>query len=304
MHARTRSPTSLTVLAIILMATAAFSPIAHAAQPDDIHALDGEWIYVEDLTEGRALEMLGPRMSSTFSMRAEDDAVILVRGHGSGHLDVRVALDGSITEVPGSDKVARYRGSWKDGAFAYEVEFVRGSDTEPSGLSIHREFRVTADGLIVRAFGSSESVALYRHAEDIAMPAPAQAVIDDMAWLAGAWVGTRGSSSIEERWGPARGGAMLGTSQTVRGGAMSAFEFLRIVERDGGLVYVAQPGGNSPTEFVLSELGTTRAVFDNPRHDYPKRIAYELSADGGLTATIGFMKGGSPRRFEFTREGE
>jgi hypothetical protein len=44
-------------------------------------------------------------------------------------------------------------------------------------------------------------------------------------------------------------------------------------------------------------------VFDNPRHDYPKRIVYERSAEGGLSATIGFMKGGSPRRFEYTREG-
>jgi hypothetical protein len=43
-------------------------------------------------------------------------------------------------------------------------------------------------------------------------------------------------------------------------------------------------------------------VFDNPRHDYPKRIVYELSADGKLAATIGYMKGGTPRTFEFARE--
>jgi hypothetical protein len=54
---------------------------------------------------------------------------------------------------------------------------------------------------------------------------------------------------------------------------------------------------------VLTELSPTRAVFDNPRHDYPKRIVYELSAGGRLSASIGFTKGGSPRRFEFTREG-
>jgi len=43
-------------------------------------------------------------------------------------------------------------------------------------------------------------------------------------------------------------------------------------------------------------------VFENPRHDYPKRIVYELSAEGGLRASIGFTKGGTPRRFEFTRD--
>ena len=44
-------------------------------------------------------------------------------------------------------------------------------------------------------------------------------------------------------------------------------------------------------------------MFENPRHDYPKRIVYELSAEGRLSATIGQLKGGTPRRFEFKREG-
>ena len=172
---------------------------------------------------------------------------------------------------------------------------------------------MTPDGLLVRvAYEPStgpEAVGLYRHAEDIAMPAPTKAAIDDMAWLAGAWVGTRSSgSSIEERWSPPLGGAMLAVSRTVNTNSrMVAFEFLRIVERDGGLVYAAQPGGAKATEYVLTEVsaenGSRRAVFDNPRHDYPKRIVYELSAKGDLSATIGYMKGGTPRRFDFKSEG-
>jgi hypothetical protein len=75
-----------------------------------------------------------------------------------------------------------------------------------------------------------------------------------------------------------------------------------IVISTGRALDIAQPGGAAGTEFVLTEFSATRAVFDNPRHDYPKRIVYELSAEGGLTATIGFLKGGTPRRFEFKRE--
>ena len=282
---------------------AAFATSALSAQPDELMALDGEWIYVEDRTEGRALERQGPPMSSKFSLRIEEGAVILVYGHGGGRRDVRVVLDGSVTEVPdtATGGVARYRGAWKDGAFTYEIDFVRAPGKAPEGL-IRRELRVMPDGLLVRF---SESVGLYRHAQDIALPAPAKAAIGDLAWLAGAWVGTRGvegATSIEERWSPPLGGAMLAVSRTVSRGTMGAFEFLRIVERDGGLVYIAQPGGAPPTEFVLTEMGGTRAVFENPRHDYPKRIVYELSAEGGLSATIGLTKGGSPRRFEYKRE--
>jgi hypothetical protein len=281
----------------------------HSTQDDQLRALDGEWIYVEDRTEGRTLEQLGPPMASKFSMRVEDGAVIL-NGHGSGHRDVRISLDGSVTEIKEPKTISRYRGGWKDGTFEYEVAFERLGNTAVTGIrQIGRKFRVTSEGLLVSVVVDppvvKDSVGLYRHAEDIEMPAPARAAIGDLAWLAGAWVGTRGekgATSIEERWSPPGGGAMLAASRTVSRGRMTAFEYLRVVERDGGLVYIAQPGGRTPTEFVLTALSTTRAVFENPRHDSPQRIVYEVSAEGQLSASIGYMKGGKPQRFEFRRE--
>ena len=309
MHLRTCLAAALATVGALARAPI---PQERAAQASDLRALDGEWIYVEDRTEGRSLEQLGPPMSSTFSMRVEEGgAAVILNGHGSGHRNVRVAIDGSVTEVAEAQRTVRYQGSWKDGSFEYDVKFERlpGSSTEGIGL-IRRTFRMTADGLLVSVAVDPPkrgvSTALYRKAEDIPMPTPTEAVIDDLGWLAGAWVGKRSSgSSVEERWSPPLGGAMLAVSRTVNtSGKMVAFEYLRIVERDGGLVYVAQPGGAKATEFVLTELTPSRAVFDNPRHDYPKRIVYEFSAEGGLSATIGYLKGGTPRRFEFTREGE
>jgi hypothetical protein len=309
MTLRTWPATKLALFATLGAALAALAPNSLADEPGGLLALDGEWIYVEDRTEGRPPEQLGPPMSPRFSFRIEEGAVVLVQGHGSEHREVHVALDGSATDVAEPERITRYRGAWQDGAFEYETEFIRVSDNART-LLIRREFRMTDDGLQVRVaidqIEGSGSVGLYRHAEDIALPEPAQASIGDLAWLGGAWVGTRGAQgaiSIEERWSPPLGGAMLAVSRTVSRGQMSAFEYLRIVERDGGLVYIAQPGGAAPTEFVLTELTTTRAVFENPRHDYPKRIVYELDAEGVLRATIGFAEGGTPRRFEFKREG-
>ena len=294
--------------ALAIIGTVSLALAIEARTQDPVRAVDGEWIYVEDRTAGRTLEQLSAPMASKFSLRVEDGAIVL-NGHGSGHKDVRVALDGSITERPDGEKIARYRGGWKDGAFEYEVSFERPKGETGSGIQlIRRSFRPTTEGLVVTVLvdppAGSASIGLYRHAEDIPLPTPAKAVIGDLAWLAGDWIGTRSSgSTIEERWSPARGGALLAVSRTVNtSGKMVAFEYLRIVERDGGLVYIAQPGGKTATEFVLTERTASRAVFDNPRHDYPKRIVYELSAEGALTATTGYMKGGTPRRFEFTRE--
>ncbi len=279
---------------------------ARSAQVDDLRALGGEWLYVEDRTEGRPIEEQQPPMSVTFGLRIEEDAVVMLRGKGAERREKRIPIDGSVIKVAGANSTTLYRGAWKDGVLEYVIEVVSVSDNSLLSL-IRREFRITPDGLLVHVVvgepAKLDSVALYRHPQDIALPAPAKAAIADMAWLAGAWIGTRGARSIEERWSPPLGGAMLGASRTVSRGSMVAFEYLRIVERDGGLVYVAQPNGAPPTEFVLTELGTTRAVFENPRHDSPQRIVYELSAKGSMSASIGFAKGGRPQRFEFTREG-
>ena len=183
------------------------------------------------------------------------------------------------------------------------MESVRTSDNQRT-LLIRRTFRVARGGLEVRVStdGGAERVALYRHPDDIAPATPIQGAIADIAWLAGAWVGTRNGRSIEERWSPPLGGAMLGVSRTVARQRMVGFEYLRIVERDGSLVYVAQPGGRPPTEFVLTELEEGRAVFKNPQHSFPQRIVYERTAAGGLVARIGYANGGDYEPFVFERE--
>jgi Domain of unknown function (DUF6265) len=115
---------------------------------------------------------------------------------------------------------------------------------------------------------------------------PVRASISQVAWLAGIWSGGGGPISLEERWTPAAGGAMLAVSRTVKGDRMVAFEFLRIVERDGTLVYIAQPNGHPPTEFRLSAITRDSATFENKAHDFPKVIAYAKKPDGSLEARV------------------
>jgi hypothetical protein len=114
---------------------------------------------------------------------------------------------------------------------------------------------------------------------------PARAALSDIAWLAHSWT-IDGAVAIEEHWTAPKGGAMLGMSRTVKGDQMVAFEYLRIVERSGGLVYIAQPNGRPPTEFVLTSLSGQTAVFENPAHDFPKVIQYTLRANGLLEARV------------------
>ena len=154
-------------------------------------------------------------------------------------------------------------------------------------------FRIFAAGV---AAGALVSV----HISAQAPRPPVRATIAQMAWLAGAWrMGDR-AFSIEERWTPVAGDAMLAVSRTVRGTRMVAFEFLRIVERNGGLVYIAQPNGRPPTEFVLTSVAKESATFENPKHDFPKMIQYALRAGGKLEARVS-DGGQKAESFVFTR---
>ena len=292
----TRNHTWLLAPAIIFLSSVMTS--IGVGQGVSLDQLNGTWLFVEDRTEGRAVEQGGAPMSVRFSLRVEEGAVVYPRPRG----DERITLDGTVIEKKEEDgSVARYFGKWSDGVLEYTLERIPAGASEPS-FTLKRVFHPTADGLLVHVITDrSKQVALYQNPADIELPKPATATIGDLAWLAGNWAGTRGTSSVDERWISPKGGAMLGVSQTVKSGKMRAFEFLRIVERDGGLVYIAQPGGKQPTEFVLVELGDRRAVFVNPRHDYPQRIVYELSDSGSLTASIGFANG-RLQGFEFVQE--
>jgi Domain of unknown function (DUF6265) len=120
----------------------------------------------------------------------------------------------------------------------------------------------------------------------VAQPAPARGTIAQLAWLAGTWKGGTAALTFEERWTPASGGAMLAVSRTIKDDRMVAFEFLRIIERDSGLVYIAQPNGRPPTEFTLTVITTDAATFENPSHDFPKVIRYTKRPDGTLEARV------------------
>ena len=120
-----------------------------------------------------------------------------------------------------------------------------------------------------------KSVALYRHPKDIAPPAPAKAENGDMGAGPGAWVGKRegtgGAMWIEERWSSPLGRAMLAVAHGLaRQNRRIRVPAHRRARRRAGLI--AQPGGAPPTESGSTELGKTRAVFENPRHDSPQRI--------------------------------
>jgi hypothetical protein len=119
----------------------------------------------------------------------------------------------------------------------------------------------------------------------------AEASIDDLAWMAGHWSGNREGVQSEEGWFAPKGGLMLGVHRDVAPGSRAFFEYLRIEERDGSLVYVASPMGGRATEFRLVEMAGQSVVFENLEHDFPQRIVYARHGNELEARAEGMVKG-------------
>lgn len=118
----------------------------------------------------------------------------------------------------------------------------------------------------------------------------------DLAWMEGCWSAQLDGTTVAECW--TRDG------DTLRGqGRMDdrIYETTVIGVTEGKLQYVvSKASGGEPTSFTATEVSEHRVRFDNPTHDNPKWIAYDLDGDV-LIGTIGIDSSPS-NTFRFERQ--
>ena len=125
--------------------------------------------------------------------------------------------------------------------------------------------------------------------------------IADLAWIAGNWQTPPGKrAQVDEHWSSPAGGSLIGMSRTVVVDKTVEFEYLRIEQRANAIYYVAHPKARCPgTDFKLTRLTGQEAVFENPAHDFPKRIIYRKNSDGSLVASIDAGEGTKSQSFSY-----
>jgi len=113
--------------------------------------------------------------------------------------------------------------------------------------------------------------------------------LSELSWLAGKWktkTENAKETAFEETWKSLPNGSMEGTGRELKNGKVKFSESLRIEKGKDGFSYVARPAGKAPTSFKLvGRLGDV-FIFENPQHDFPKRISYEKRPDGSLCILV------------------
>ena len=126
-----------------------------------------------------------------------------------------------------------------------------------------------------------------------------KANLKDFNWLVGRWHTKSAGELFEEHWMSPAGDMMLGMGREVKADKLSFFEYLRIEARADGIYYVAQPFGKAQTDFKLTTNNDSLSVFENPTHDFPKRIEYKRQKDGSVAVRGSGEENDREKTFEF-----
>ncbi len=98
-------------------------------------------------------------------------------------------------------------------------------------------------------------------------------------WLVGTWnrINAKPGRSGIERWELTSANELRGFGINLKGNDTTFVEKLRITIKDEHIVYVADvPENQKPVYFKLTEISDTGFVCENPEHDFPKKISYQL----------------------------
>ncbi|HEX6104795.1 MAG TPA: DUF6265 family protein [Gemmatimonadales bacterium] len=135
-------------------------------------------------------------------------------------------------------------------------------------------------------------------------PAPvlAPGPLEPLRFMAGCWRGPAGRGRmIEEHYTAPSRNLILGMTRYTRDGVATGYEFSTIAWEDSTIVLTPRPEGQQPVPFRLALLQPRSAVWENPDHDFPTRIAYRRLAGDTLVARIEGPEGRNASEWRMAR---
>lgn len=114
--------------------------------------------------------------------------------------------------------------------------------------------------------------------------------VKPFGWLEGNWSMKTKRGTITETWKPNHDSSMLGNSKMINlNGDEKILENLELVFSEGHYYYVSAVNGQNGGEqvrFTITSYNEKSFVAENPQHDFPKRITYNLVNKDSIHAFI------------------
>jgi Domain of unknown function (DUF6265) len=116
-----------------------------------------------------------------------------------------------------------------------------------------------------------------------------ESTFQQLVKLKGRWIMQTDKLTITEQWQQKNKTEYLGRSWTSRRKDSTLNETLVLSYENGVIKYTSTLVGENDGEsisFVLTKAENDMYVFENPQHDFPKRIIYHFKSNNQLTASI------------------
>ncbi|MCF6443041.1 DUF6265 family protein [Pseudoalteromonas luteoviolacea] len=118
--------------------------------------------------------------------------------------------------------------------------------------------------------------------------------LESLSWLIGGWSSKSSKLQVKESWKKVSNSTFEGSGYTysIKKSKTVSVETLRLVEMSGEVFYVAKVASNSlPIAFKLTSCTAETAIFENPDHDFPKKLTYQFKSENNITVAVTGEKG-------------
>lgn len=129
--------------------------------------------------------------------------------------------------------------------------------------------------------------------------------------LVGKWEDVNRENRFYEEWEKVGERHLKGTGYVLSGDSMQSdtvfIEQLEILPENGSLFYVVSLSGSQTSENVRFEMTSNSKgviTFENPQHDFPKKISYKLMSNVQMEVYLNGVENGEfgETRFSFIRQ--
>jgi hypothetical protein len=115
-------------------------------------------------------------------------------------------------------------------------------------------------------------------------------------WLIGEWEKKDSLGTLKEIWQNEDDSTFVGKSYYLQNDKDTLFnEQIELIQEKDHLIYRATIVGENndePVPFQLTKATDSLLIFENPKHNYPQKIEYQLKKSKNITATISGKQNG------------
>lgn len=120
--------------------------------------------------------------------------------------------------------------------------------------------------------------------------------LDKAKWLLGDWESKDSLGTLSESWQTLDDSTFVGKSLFITPKNDTVHqETMELMQKEDFLIYTTTVKGENrdePTPFQMTESSDSLLVFENPKHNYPQKIRYQLNIDKSMLNIISGKQNG------------